>query len=64
MKKKAVILVVTLVVINYVANMEREVRITLNMGKLLPKKEEVSGGKAHTNILMVTDIFLSQKRNT
>ena len=39
------------------------------MGKLLPKIEEITGGKAHINtrklnrnILMVTDIFLNQKR--
>ena len=38
-------------------------------GKLLPKIEEISGGKTHTNIrkliqniLMVTDVFLNQKR--
>ena len=38
-------------------------------GKLLLKNEEISGGKAHTNaqklirnILMVTDVFLNQKR--
>ena len=39
------------------------------MKKLLPKIEEISNGKAHTNsrkliwnILMVTDVFLNQKK--
>ena len=38
-------------------------------GKLLLKIEEISGGKEHTNtwkliqdILMITDVFLNQKR--
>ena len=38
-------------------------------GKLLPKNEEISGQKSHTNtrkldlnILMITDAFLDQKR--
>ena len=38
-------------------------------GKLLPKNEEISGGKAHTNtqklilfILTIIDVFLNQKR--
>ena len=50
-----------------------EVQITQNigkgMGKLLPKIEEVSRGKAHTNtrnlirnISTITDVFLNQKR--
>ena len=37
-------------------------------GNLLPKNEEISGGKAHTNtriiiqnILTITDVFLNQK---
>ena len=50
-----------------------KVRITQNKGKgmekLLPKIEEISNGKTHTNtrkriqnISTVTDVFLSQKR--
>ena len=38
-------------------------------GKLLPKNEEITRGKAHTNtwklilyILTITDVFLNQKR--
>ena len=43
--------------------------LTQNKGKLPPKIEEISNGKAHTNtqkiihnISMVTDVFLNQKR--
>ena len=45
------------------------IRLTQNKGTFLPKIEEISGGKAHTNtrklnhnISTITDVFLSQKR--
>ena len=46
-----------------------EVQITQNKGKLLPKIEKITVGKAHANtqklnrnILTVTAVFLNQKR--
>ena len=47
----------------------RKIRERKGKGKLLPKTEEISIGKAHTNtrklnrnILTVTAVFLNQKR--
>ena len=46
-----------------------EHKIWERKGKLLPKNEEISKGKSHTNtwkfirnILTITDVFLNQKR--
>ena len=51
--------------LKYICNIKNRKR----KGKLLPKNEEISGRKAHTNtwklnwnILMFTDVFLDQKR--